>query len=267
MTLTHKNFFAAWSDLFVGIMQWRVWGVLALSELKSRYRRSSVGQFWITLSMSITILCLGFVYSAIFRAELSVYLPFMAVSFIAWTFIASIVTDSASAFVEAETYIRSTALPRSIFLYKNLLRNLLSFAHNLVLVPIVLLTFSIKPSWAMLLFIPAVALTLLNGLWIGMFLGTLCARFRDLPQIVANGVQIAFFASPVIWGRPQLSSDHHYLIDYNPFAILLELLREPLLGKAPALRYWVVAVLITVLGMSVALAFFARFRARIAYYV
>jgi ABC-2 type transport system permease protein/lipopolysaccharide transport system permease protein len=130
-----------------------------------------------------------------------------------------------------------------------------------------MLCFLIPPTWEMLWFIPAFLLVLANGLWISIVLGTLCARFRDLPQIVASIVQIAFFISPVMWSRTQLAPDQNIYVDYNPFAIFLELLRDPLMGKAPDQQVWLIAIGITIFGFGIAIPFFARFRARIAYYL
>ncbi len=257
----------ALSDLLDGLSRWRIWIVLAIFDIRARYRRSKLGQFWITLSMAVTICALAVVYSAIFKIDLAIYLPLVAISFIAWGLIASLINEGATVFIDSEGYVRSSPLPKSMFMYRMLARNTMTFAHNLILVPIVMAVFRIAPSWVTLLFIPAFLLTLLNGLWIAMILGTFCARFRDMPQIVASVVQIAFFVSPVMWGRAQLSSEHQAYVNWNPFAVFLELLREPLLGKAPDSHVWATAVILTFVGFGVALPFFARFRARIAYYV
>lgn len=257
----------ALNDLLDGLSRWRIWVVLAVFDIRGRYRRSKLGQFWITLSMAVTICALAIVYSAIFKIDLAIYLPLVAISFIAWGLIASLINEGATVFIESEGYVRSSPLPKSMFIYRMLARNTMTFAHNLVLVPVVMAVFWIAPTWVTLLFIPAFFLTLLNGLWIAMILGTFCARFRDMPQIVASIVQIAFFVSPVMWGRTQLASEHQAYVNWNPFAVFLELLREPLLGRAPDAHVWAMSGILTVVGFGVALPFFARFRARIAYYV
>lgn len=258
---------AALSDLLEGACRWRIWMVLAMFDVRARYRRSRLGQFWITLSMGITICALALVYSTIFKIELAVYLPLIAISFIAWGLIASLVNDGATVFIESEGYLRSSSLPKSMFIYRMLARNTLIFAHNLVLLPLVMAIFGIMPHGATLLFVPAFLLTLLNGIWLALVLGIFCARFRDMPPIVANIVQLAFFVSPVMWERKQLGRNIQFIVDWNPFAVFLELMREPLLGKVPALHWWLMALAVTILGFSVALPFFARFRPRIAFYL
>src|ERR1700743_2447498 len=120
--------------------------MLALNDIKLRYRRSRIGQFWLTISMAITILALGFVYSAIFQIALKTYLPLIAYSLIVWGLIAGICNEGAGAFIEAEGYIRSAPLPKSIYIYRVLLRNLITLLHNLIIVPVVMLIFGLTPS-------------------------------------------------------------------------------------------------------------------------
>src|SRR4029077_11802271 len=42
---------AARADLARGVSRWRLWLLLGLNDIRQRYQRSRVGQFWITLSM------------------------------------------------------------------------------------------------------------------------------------------------------------------------------------------------------------------------
>jgi lipopolysaccharide transport system permease protein len=48
---------------------------------------------------------------------------------------------------------------------------------------------------------------------------------------------------------------------------MLAILREPLLGNVPTLTDWLVVIAFTVVGWIGALLFFARFRARIVYWL
>jgi ABC-type polysaccharide/polyol phosphate export permease len=122
-------------------------------------------------------------------------------------------------------------------------------------------------SWTLLLAIPGFAWLLLNGALAGLFLGVICARFRDLPQIVSNIVQIAFFVSPVMWKSGQLLEQHRNLVDYNPFAAHLIIISDPILGKVPTFGNYMMCLASTVLIAAVALPFFARYRERIVYWL
>jgi ABC-2 type transport system permease protein len=133
-------------------------------------------------------------------------------------------------------------------------------------VVVVTLIFAIRPGWALLLAVPAVVVLCLNGLWVGLLLGLLSARFRDVPQIVANAIQVVFFLTPIIW-QPDLLPRHALVLTFNPFFYAVELVRAPLLGTAPPLRSWLVVLAVTFVGTAITLAMYTRFRCRIAYWV
>lgn len=265
--MSRANLSSAVSDISSGIGSWRIWTALALTDIKTRYRRSLIGQFWITISMGLTIAALAVVYSQIFKISLSVYVPLITVSFICWGLLASFVNDSATAFLDAEGYIKTSTLPKTTFIYRMMARNTIVFAHNLVLIPIVMVIFRIVPNWHLLLFIPAFVLVLLNAVWIALVLGPISARFRDMPLMVSSLTQIAFFVSPVMWERKQLSAQGQLLVDANPFAVFLELLRDPLVGRMPSAYHWTFAIILTVVGWSLAILLYSRLRARIAFYL
>jgi ABC-type polysaccharide/polyol phosphate export permease len=265
--MSRASLSSAVSDISSGIGSWRVWTALALTDIKTRYRRSMIGQFWITISMGLTIAALAVVYSQIFKISLSVYVPLITVSFICWGLLASFVNDSATTFLESEGYIRTSTLPKATFVYRMMARNTVVFAHNLVLIPIVMVIFRVVPNWNLLFFVPAFLLTMLNATWIALVLGPISARFRDMPLMVSSLTQIAFFVSPVMWERKQLGAHGQLLVNANPFAVFLELLRDPLLGRAPTAYHWTFAIVLTVVGWSVAILLYSRLRARIAFYL
>ncbi len=254
-------------DLRLGLGDWRKWLLLGMNDIRQRYRRSRLGQFWITLSMAITILSLGFVYAYLFKTPLQQYMPFLATSLVAWGLIQAVIIESCTVFTSAEGYLRQVPMPRSVFVHRLLVRNLVNFAHNAVILPVVFLWFGVGVGWVLLLALLGLVLVILNGVWVGLLLGTICARFRDLPQIIASLMQIVFFVTPIMWRPGQIPAELGRLIGLNPFASFLAIIRDPLLGAAPPTSAWVMTGLITMLGFAVTMPLFARFRARIVYWL
>ena len=58
-----KDIRAGLADIGRGVSSWRMWSMLAWNDVRRRYRRSGLGQFWLTLSMAATIGGLGYIYS------------------------------------------------------------------------------------------------------------------------------------------------------------------------------------------------------------
>jgi len=94
-------------------------------------------------------------------------------------------------------------MPFFLYAGRIVVRNLLVFAHTAIVIAVVFGMFAIWPGWVALASVPAMLLWLADSLAIAVALGAFCARFRDIPPIVASVMQIAFFMSPIIW-KPEL---------------------------------------------------------------
>ena len=265
--LQSRSLEAGARDLIDGLYSWRSWTVMAFMEVRRRYRRSTLGQLWLTLSMAVTIAGIGITFGLIMGQPLTNYVPFLGVGLIIWTFMSSLINELASAFIGGETYVQSYPGPRSFVIYSTIAKNVITFAHNLLLVPVLLLFFWIPVDWSTLLFIPGIILIMLNAIWIGILLGPLCTRFRDLLSVVTSIIQLMFFITPIMFKTEALQERLWLLTALNPFTYFLAITREPLLGSAPELKNYLVVLAITIVGFGVALPFYARFRSRIIYWL
>ena len=253
-------------DIIEGARACHLWGLLGWQDIRGRYRRSKLGPFWITISMGVLVAALGTLYGSILKVEITVYLPHLTLGFIVWGLISSLITESCSAFTSAGSIITQVNLPLSVHVYRVVWRNLIIFFHNAVIFVVVAVIFSIWPGWAGLLALPGLALVCLNGVWAGLLLGAVSARFRDVPPIVSSIVRIVFFVTPIIW-MPGLLPHRAVFLDFNPFFHILELVRAPLLGQMPGLISWLAVFGITLLGWLVMFVLFRHYRWRIAYWV
>lgn len=261
-----KDWKLARADIQKGLLAWESWCLLGISDIRQRYKRSRLGQFWITISMGIFVGGIGFVYSFLFKQTITEYLPYLAVNFIVWTLLSGIVLESTAAFTQAAVYLTQEALPRSMFAMRILVRNLVSFAHNLLIIPVVFLACGFVPSPIALLAIPGLFLFIVAAFFVTLLLGIICTRFRDMTQILQNLVQMAFFVTPVMW-RPEQLGGAWYVIVFNPFAAFLKIIADPLRGEVPInMVYYMVFASIAFLAI-VTFTVFARFRARVVYWL
>lgn len=254
------------SDLNQSIASWRLWMLLGWIEIRQRYARSRVGPFWLTISMGVIITSIGLVYGTLFGQKMSEYLPYLAASLVTWGMFASTVQEGSTAYIANAAYIRQVATPKLIYILQVPWRNLLILAHNFVIVIVLLAIFGV-PSWRSLpLFVPGLLILTLNATWLAMLTGLFSARFRDLPQIVASLVQVAFYITPIMY-RPEALTRFSFLVTLNPLSYLLDVVRQPLLGQIPTMHTYVVTIGMAVVGWLIALLVTNRFLKRIPYWI
>jgi lipopolysaccharide transport system permease protein len=257
----------AFEDLRAGLALWRLIWMLGWLDIRLRYRGSVLGPGWLTLSTAIMIGALGFLYSALFHTNVHAYLPFLALSIILWNFLSTLVSEACTCFLQAEGTIRSIRMPFFLYVGRMLVRNVLVLAHNIPVLVAVFLIFAIAPGVTGLLAVPGFALWLVDGIAIAYLLGTFCARFRDVPPIVASVMQIGFFVSPIIWQPTTLSAKWQHILPINPFYTLLEVVRGPLLGAAPHFAVWASAFGYSFFIILIAWLLFVRTRHRVAFWI
>jgi ABC-2 type transport system permease protein len=258
---------AAFEDVLSGLKQWRLWISLASLDVKQRYRRAVLGPFWITISMAILVVTLGIVYSGLFKQDVHSFLPYLATGFIVWNFCTGTINDSMTVFVQAEGLIKQGGLPLSLYVFRTIFRNFIINAHNLAVMVLLYIWQPALLNWHLLLLVPGLLLMLMNFAWGSIIIGVFCTRFRDLPQIVANILQILFFVTPVMYRPETLPARLSLLVQLNPFYYLIEAVRAPLLGSSPPHNTYIALTLFFIAGSSLTFWFFGRTRVRIAYWL
>lgn len=253
-------------DLVEGFRRHGVWARFAFHEIRQRFRRSLLGPFWLTLSMGIMIGALGLVFSTLFGQDVGQTLPYIATGIIFWTLLTSCINEGTTVFIGNESYIKNVPLPVSVHFYRMMARNLIIWGFNMVIYLAVLIFFRVQLDWQFLLFIPGFTLFIANASWMGLAAAILSTRYRDVPQVIANVVQVVFFLTPIFWSPATLPTRPAF-VEWNPLYHLIELVRAPLLGQDVAPYSWLFALALAVVGLAGTAYLYRRAYARIAYWV
>jgi ABC-type polysaccharide/polyol phosphate export permease len=242
------------------------WMALSWNDIVCRYRGSMLGPFWLTITTAAFIAGLGPLYGRLFSLDMATYVPFMALGVTTWQFITGTINDSCNAFIASGHLIRQMPLPRLALLMRVIWRNILAFLHNLPIYLVIFIAYGLPLDWHLLAILPGFILICLNLAWMGLIVAILCARFRDVAPIVSAFLQIGFFVTPVIWNH-KLQRIDSWIVDINPFAALIELVRAPMMGAeiSPALIR--LNLICLIFGSVLAAALFVRCRRRIVFWV
>ncbi|WP_396124955.1 ABC transporter permease [Corynebacterium sp. ES2715-CONJ3] len=268
-----RTFGAAWHDLVRGFKQHELWLQLGWQDIKQRYRRSVLGPLWITIATGVMALALGFLYSVLFKIPVATFLPHVTVGLIMWTFISGCIKEGAEVFITNEGLIKQLPSALSVHVYRLVWKQTLFLAHNLVIWLVLMLVFPRPLGWDLLLALPAMALLIINGVWVSMFFGIVATRYRDVAPLLESGVQLLFYITPIVWMTQTLKdqggtiSERAKLAQLNPLYHYMEVVRAPLIGAdLPAYHWWVV-IACTATGLIVALLAMKYWRFRVNYWV
>lgn len=248
-------------------MQWELWARLGWHEIRRRYARTVLGPFWSALNLAVFVIAVGFVFSNLWGTDLKTFLPFLSTGVTTWLFISALMTEGCGIYSANQGVLKQFAFPKTVFALQCVWRNFIVFGHNLIVCLIVAIIFSVDLTLNSLFLIPGLFIVLLNGVWVGLVLGILCARFRDVQPLIGSFLQIMMLVTPVFWPPEQVGDLKPLIVDSNPLYHFLSIVREPLLGHAPSALNWSVSLSLTLLGWALALYMFTKFRHRVIYWV
>ncbi|MDE0659710.1 MAG: ABC transporter permease [Gammaproteobacteria bacterium] len=182
-------------DLVEGARVTHLWGRLGWQDIRRRYRRSTLGPFWITISMGLLVGVLGTLYGGLFKVQATNYVPYLTLGFVIWTLVNGLITDGCTAFVNASNIIQQARLPLSVHVYRVVWRNLIIFFHNAVIFVVVAMVFSVWPGWTALLVIPGMMLLLLMDEWLSVGDRHLVEKARERLEEFVDRAGILVLAS------------------------------------------------------------------------
>jgi ABC-type polysaccharide/polyol phosphate export permease len=262
--LNTRNIYEEIKAIFI---DWPIWFMLGTQDIKLRYRCSSIGPFWIAINMAVTVCSMGFLYGHLFKINISEYFPFLTTGIIGWSFISTLILEGSNAFIESETYIKNQDTFISLFMMRLFLRNVIIFAHNLlVFIPLIFIC-NLGFSFKTLLIIPGLFIIGFNAITWGTFLSIITTRYRDFNQITSSIMQIVFFLTPVMWMPNLLPKQYQWLAIYNPFNQFLNLIRDPLLQNQVSSLTLMIVSLVSVLGFLLYAYFLNKYKYRIVFWL
>ncbi len=222
-----------------GALLYPVWGRLARQEIRNKYRRATLGPFWVTATMGVTVYFLGVLFGPMLGSESNAYIPGLAIGWVLWSFLSATVNESTELFQNSISVIRNIRLPYPFYIYKCCAKNLILFMHNLVVIVFCCYFYNCYDITGIIIGGLGFLLVIINLLFTSSIVAIACCRFRDLTPLVNSALQFLFFASPILWTTQSAKGREEFYI-FNPVYYMLEIVRSPIIGRdVPDFEYLV----------------------------
>lgn len=256
---------------FSGIWRSRYfWMHLALSDLRSRWRRSFLGALWsIIQPLGMTAL-LAIVFSKMFNTDITTYAPYVLSGIIVWEFIAASVTGGSLSFVQADAYIKQCRHPLAIYTLRTVLgSSAVLFMASLALYGWVIIVMPENIGWTWLASLTIFPMVLVIAWPMATLLAYIGVRFRDIPHAAGLALQALWFVSPVYFEAKMFrSGGMDFLVDYNPVYHILQLIRAPLLqGEWPTWENYMYSILLALAFSLIAWLMGRKSEAKVIFYL
>ncbi|WP_022868134.1 ABC transporter permease [Schaalia vaccimaxillae] len=244
----------------------RILWLLVKRDLKVRYADSILGYVWSVLDPLVMGLIYWFVFTIIFHRSVGQepYIIFLLTTLLPWLWFQITLTDGTKSITTQQRLVRSTAIPREIWVLRSVCARGIEFLLSLPVL-VIFCVFYRPDLNAYLWLFPVGALMqflLLTGLC--FITAPLMVILKDIEPLVRMATRFLFYASPIIYGigdvignerMPELIQSLYLL---NPLAGIFTAFRA---GLFPTELDWTaigVGAVICVLTFIAGCVFFAR---------
>lgn len=219
---------------------WRVrhfWLALVRNDLRNRYRRSVLGLGWSLLQPLAMTAVLCVVFCQLFQQSAREYAPFLLSGLTFWSFIATVTNQGCQCFFLNESYIRQHPAPLAIYPLRTVLGAGFHFLVGFsIVVVFVCCVHGLRVLPAAVCILPTLVLLFVFGWSLAVCAGVLNVHFHDTQHLIEILLQMLFYMTPIMYPARLLRDRHlEWVVDLNPLAVFVELIRQPLLeGRMPS---------------------------------
>ena len=255
---------------------------LTLRELRSKFKRSTLGWLWSVINPLSSILIYGIVFGVVLKVDppvgdpsgLDNYALFLVCALLPWNLHAAGLNGAAGSIVANEGLVKKVYFPRWVLPASSVLSWADSFGVELLVLAVVLALFGniVILSIPMLLVVMAIQTIFVFGL--GMLLSAANAYFRDVQHFLAIALNVWFYSTPILIPASEIPERYEFLgreiplrdiFGLNPMAAFVDAYRDLLYHlRGPTLATMVELVLWTIAVVIVGVAVFRRLEPRLA---
>jgi len=203
-------------------------GAMLATDFKVRYQGSVLGYLWsLVRPLSLfVILYIVFAHFLKMGANIPHYASYLLMGVLVWSFFAEATSNALGSLVDRGDLMRKVKVPRYSVVLVAVLSAAVNFFINLVVVLSVILIVGAEPEFWALLTLPLLLLELLIfTTCLGLALSVLYVKYRDVKYIWELFLQVAFYATPIIYALSRVPEKYHIFMAFNPMMQIIQDMR------------------------------------------
>ncbi len=228
----------------------------------SQYKQTILGPAWAIIQPLLTTLIFTVVFGNIAKLPTDGTPPFLfyMCGNVAWGYFAQCLTQTSNTFVSNANIFGKVYFPRLVMPVATVISAIISFIIQFMLFLLFLLYFVLRYPGGIILNMHMLLLPLLIiqmallGLGVGIIVAAVTTKYRDLNMLVAFGVQLWMYATPVAYSSSMIPAKYMSLYRLNPMTPIIEAFRYAFLGAGSFhltdyLVGWVVTLFLLLVGL------------------
>jgi len=234
--------------------------LLTSRDLRVRYSTSFLGYLWSVLDPLVMAVIYWFVFTQIVDREIGAdpYIVFLLAGLLPWTWFNGALGDSTRAFIKDAKLVRSTRLPRSVWVARIVLSKGIEFLLAIPVLAAFAIVFGAELTWGVLWLPLAIVLQATLILGLGLMIAPLVVFFRDLERAVKLVLRFLFYASPIIYGLSDLPDGLDVWMAFNPLSGIISLYRAAFFPDQVEPFAVVIAALMSLVALGAGILVFRR---------
>lgn len=206
-------------------------------DFVATYKQTILGPIWFIIQPLLTTIVFTIVFGNIAKLSTDGLPPmlFYLAGVTSWNYFAECLKKSADTFTANAGIFGKVYFPRIIVPLSITITNIITFGIQLTLFLGFLAYYlfmgaPIAPNWYICT-LPLLILTMgFMGLGFGLYLTSMTTKYRDFKFLVAFGVQLLMYATPVIYPVSEVPEKYQWIILANPMTSIIETFRYAFLG-------------------------------------
>jgi ABC-2 type transport system permease protein len=203
----------------------RILWLLIVRDLKVRYAGSFLGYLWTILDPLLMTGVYWFVFTQVFhrnRPGEQPYIVFLILGLLGWQWFSATITDTTKALVSDSQLVRSTNIPREIWVIKSVGSKGVEYLFSLPVLAFFMVLYRKTPSHFIVLYPLAVITEAVLLIGLGLILASVTVLVRDLQRIIRIVLRVMFYLSPIVYSLRSLAPNLRRIFALNPLTGIIE---------------------------------------------
>ena len=241
----------------------------AKRDLKIKYAQTYFGIFWVLLQPIPSVVVFSFFFGNLIHVNTGVlpYPIFALIGLIGWTYFTNLTSGIGNSLIESQYILKKIYFPKLILPIAKALTGAVDFMIAFFLIIVAMALFKVVPSYNIVFFPLFFLFNILTGVSVGIWISALTFRFRDLQHVAPFVINFGIWLTPVFYPTTLLPQSLHYIMYFNPMAMVIAGYRFSLAGDTVPDYHLLISIVPVLIILLSGLLYFRKVEDEIADFI